>query len=285
MEKNNNWCTNQGGLKNFSVKAEFPDLVQYFNFNEKVWMTACKVASFIIALESESKNQKENEDSFLWNGTVVHLTWKSLKTNLAVKNLLEHGFMEDAYILLRSVLESVITLKYISLDVSSRIRPFHEYSYIFKKRIREANKDVYGQDIDSEGDPAKKKILKRVDNEYQRVRNNYSKKSSWSSVSIFDMAKEVGLEADYRMFYSYFSQYTHTTVNTENRFIKEDVQGFFKIIISPSKEDEEELKTAIHLVTYCTMMMITIFISVFKTEYEKELENLFREFHSLYGIK
>jgi hypothetical protein len=283
MDDNTKWCLELGGLRGFSARKAFPNLEKYFDFNSRLWLACCKTASSLRDLEADGKDEKEIEDIFLWKGTVNHLTWKTLKTSLAIQNLLEQGFLEDAYILIRSILESLITLEYISRDVHKRIRQFHEYSFVFKHRWREAHNDIHEKDVASAADPEKMKTIERHEEEYQRVKKYYKSESSWSNQPIRNMAKEVDLESTYRIIYTILCQFSHNTVNTENSIIKDGDEGGFKIIIAPGDEDEQLFKTAIHLTASYTMMVTQLFHRVFKTEFETELDGLFEEFMTIDG--
>ncbi len=285
MKKSNNFCEHWGGLKNFSARKTFPGLKKYFDFNERVWAKSCEIASSIQTLEADDKDQEEAEEILLWKGTTAHLTWKALKTSLATQNLLEKGFLEDSYCLIRSLLESYITLEYIDKDVSGRIKLFVEYYFVHKNRLRQAYNKIYGMDVNSYGDSEKQLILDWQEAEYKRVKDNYPVKSAWSPVKIFEMAREVGYENAYHLIYSHLCQFTHATVNTGNSYIKEGDKEGLKIVIEPNTEDEKKFEMAIHLATSYIIIVIEVFDRVFQTGYSEELENISEEFKTLYSMQ
>jgi hypothetical protein len=144
---------------------------------------------------------------------VLHLFNKSWRTFESIHLLCVNRFGQEAAILLRSFLEVVVNAIYISKAPSTRSILFAEYGYLEKMSFRRAvlefqnvnPKDEWVNRIvssnDSEGVESDKK-------EYERVKNNYPKRNSWSGKSIKEMAIESGMHLHY-ILYKMFCNVAH----------------------------------------------------------------------------
>lgn len=264
----NKFCAEQGGLKEFSSRVAYPGLSGKFEFMHQVWEMNCGIASTVKALEGK------NEDEILYKGTVQHLTWKALKTHLAIESLLESGFIEDAHLVIRSLLEIVINLAYIQRDPEYISRIYVEYSFLERHRFLETGKMIYGENhFSAKGHDEE---IKQLESDYERVKNNYQNKNKWSGCSIRRMAEQVGLVDDYDLIYSYLSQSVHSTALTANSYVQEGENGLV-IVIMPGQEEEKYFQRAICLTCSYSLMLIEIFNQVFNLGFQEEIHTNLHE--------
>lgn len=270
----NKRCSECGGLKDFSARKTFPALAERFDFLHRIWQIACITAGSIKALEG--KNEKED----LFKGTVIYLTWKGLKTQLAIEKLLESGFLEDAYSLIRSLMEIVINLQYIRKDPEFLALTYQEYSYIIRHRLLEAGRRIYKNFPDPETESA----VADLEVNYQRVKGSYPNEYRWSGCSIRKMADQACLADLYDTIYSNLSVYIHSSALSQNSFIRSDANGF-KIIIAPDQHDEVQFENAIYLACTFSLMLVNIYHEVFNTAFANEIEAISLESQKRYAKK
>lgn len=265
------WCLTYGELKNYSLRKAFPDLSNKFDFMHQIWEIGCKMAITLKALEGKNQNE------WLFKGIVVALFWKGLKTHLAIENLLEAGFFQDSFILLRSLLEIIINLEYIKRNPQDRVKLYLEFDYITRKRLLDAGRKVYGDKFPgSEKDDE----IKELESNYQRVKNEYPKKYQWSGRSIKEMASEVGLGDLYDLIYSHLSTYVHSSASSHSSIIRNESEGL-RIIIIPEQEDHSEIEKVIHFTCVFTLMLIKLYQEIFSLEYSKEVAEIEKKFKSM----
>lgn len=142
--------------------------------------------------------------------------YRSSMTYSGVFDLTDNGYVDDGETLVRKLIETRITLKYISKDPVARSRRFcafvglelikilediHEYPYpkdtreYFMSHIREI-KDKHSE----AGENFPKKRDGTIDKKYY---------TNWDGISLKQMAKKVRLGRQYSILYSQFSRSTH----------------------------------------------------------------------------
>lgn len=97
------------------------------------------------------------------------------------------GFEEEVKILLRVLLEIYLTLKYISMDPSTRVNLYINYSNVeFKKALRRIQ--IHYPESDSH---ISDYLIKLIETNYKNVEGNYHDKLRWSGKNLKEMAKEL----------------------------------------------------------------------------------------------
>lgn len=148
---------------------------------------------------------------------------KSFKSYCALQELLFLGYVQDAAVILRSILENLISTLYINKrDEESRARLFMEYGWVVKKQqidkiekllMKGASHSSVKNNL-QRSLPDKSKILP----EYNRVKNNYPNEYKWAGISLAQMAEEVGLGLDYELEYWYYSLLTHPSADSSREY-------------------------------------------------------------------
>lgn len=160
---------------------------------------------------------------------------KIIKTHNAILTLCGNGYGEDAGILVRSVFEILLDVEYILKEESEkRARRYFDYSWVIKKMYLDSfvnHADATGYGNSSLNDEEKQKIIyeaARVNKEYNFKKNGWSDKNGW------EMAKEVGMSADYETFYKMMCGLAHTDILALDGYAILDKDGSPKINMDPS---------------------------------------------------
>ncbi len=123
----------------YSAIKQFPDLFKYFQFLNEVGDTLYKAFTSIKQIDGR------NENELLYKNVVNILSMKGLKTLRAIQCLLNSGYIEDASILLRSLIEILVTLKYIRKDPEKYANLYSEYRHVSAKRKIKKAKKIWGR--------------------------------------------------------------------------------------------------------------------------------------------
>jgi hypothetical protein len=173
---------------------------------------------------------------------------KSWRTFQSIRLLCSKKLSEDADILLRSLFEAVVNLKYISLDWQKRIELFIGYDYVQRQKLLDKLKTL--------GDPLADRILqsspevvREVLDEYSKLKDDYPNTLRWSGKSIEAMAKDVGLEKHY-IIYRLLSDHVHPSPRATLKYFSESPTG---IVLGPSPSDDDIVR---HVHTTCVYFLI-----------------------------
>ena len=213
-------------------------------------------------IESINKISGSREE-VAFKRVIKALSLKALYTHKAIELLLNHRFVFDSIVLLRSLLELVISAGYISKDPYKRTNLFIEYDIVARKRMHDRAIEIYGEKnlkINSEA----------LKEKYNRVKDNYKQKSRWSDKSIIGMAKEAGLEDVYNLFYSQHSDFVHSNIRTIDNFLHID---FNRHTMSyPQEVNSKVYVEVIEQTSTFSYMLATILRDVFNLGELEELE-------------
>ncbi|MFZ5995190.1 MAG: DUF5677 domain-containing protein [Thermodesulfobacteriota bacterium] len=146
--------------------------------------------------------------------------------------LCTHGLATEAMVLLRSLLNLYINIKWLTnTDVAQRFERFADFEVVFRKLAIQSVID-YG-DI---WDQIKDDKLSVHDQNFESIKKKYSllKREdlfNWSGKSIFKMASERGvdLEKDYRIIYGRLSSIEHTGPASVREYLDDSDTGITKI--------------------------------------------------------
>ncbi|MGD0022883.1 MAG: DUF5677 domain-containing protein [Smithellaceae bacterium] len=165
----------------------------------------------------------------------------------AIYILCLYGRATTAKVILRSLFNLYIDIKWIaSEDTQKRFERFADFEVIFKK--------LGMDDIVQHGDIWDE--IKNDDctvhyNEFERIKTKYHLKErkdffNWSGKSIYEMAKEVGIEKDYKIIYGHLSSIEHTRPNSVRSYLDDSEKGKTKIkAISRDEDIDKVLITAL----------------------------------------
>jgi len=209
MLKNNN----QFSDKIFSQNKEL------FNLTKKV-----KAGSFLFLKNFEARNIKLDDLAPHQRIFLFFLT-KILKTYSAICILCQEGYGQDAYVLLRSLLESLISVKYMLSDLGSadeKALRFVGYKWVILKRYLSESKD--GSKNQQEDDSYyKRKLIIDKFSEYKRQYNIVSDRAllTWSGKTIKDMARttDKNLFLEYESAFRIYSRFSHASIIGDNEYM------------------------------------------------------------------
>lgn len=142
--------------------------------------------------------------------------------------LCSQGFATEAMVILRSLLNLYINLKWLtSTDFEQRFQRFADFEVVFKKLAMQAVIDHGGI-----WDVIKDENLTIHDQDFERVKKKYNltKKEdffNWSGKSILRMASEKGvdLEKEYRIIYGHLSSIEHTGPESVRQYLDDSEKG------------------------------------------------------------
>lgn len=175
-----------------------------------------------------------------WSILLLNSFAKAQKTFRAVLMLCKSGYGEDALILARTLLEQAFTVKFISLNVDSRLPEFVDYSVAIKEKYLErklASKKDLLPDFDVEA------LKLHLEKEKEETRSqgrdpdrfrlkNGEIANSWTGTSIGNMAKKTGLGHYYDVYWL-ACNLSHANALGLNEYIEER-EGVIHLKPAPS---------------------------------------------------
>ena len=158
----------------------------------------------------------------------------------AIKILCEQGFAREGMILLRSLLNLYIDLKWLTTDdIDSRMERYADFEVIRKYTAIETLIEL-GEIPREEGI----KDLENLRETYEKIKKKYGLKGnprswSWSGKRIRQMAEEVSLKKDYDIVYFYLSDREHTSPAAVRDYLDNSKNGYIvtKVGLSDVKID------------------------------------------------
>lgn len=164
---------------------------------------------------------------------------KSYRTVNSVLLLCERGNGQDAFMLVRTLFELLITTAYIfKEDTDNRVSKYNEYDWVLRSKMLSSvkkNKDPKGKSLLQERSLSEGIDLKEIKQKSKEVLQSYEEgdAETWSKKSIFQMAKAVGLEDLYDSLYALGSQLTHSASRSANEYMR-IVDGELELLTYPS---------------------------------------------------
>lgn len=161
----------------------------------------------------------------------LFIVTRSIKTYASILVLCKAGYGQDVSTLLRSLLENLVTAKYIihdPLTADEKARRFVAYKWvIFKRQLPEQEKMFRSANSEQKNElfEKKQKIQKKVD-EFKVNFHITSDKAliTWSGKSIRDMAKKVDhkLLDEYEKTFRLCSRFSHPSILGDNEYLIQD---------------------------------------------------------------
>ncbi|MFH1601891.1 MAG: DUF5677 domain-containing protein [Candidatus Shapirobacteria bacterium] len=149
--------------------------------------------------------------------TLLFLQVTKLYTSTkAVLELVKKSYGMDAMIVVRSMLNNLISCKWIiESKPKTRAKRFIHYNTVLRKRFL---------DIAQKYPEQKSHFLKvltdekEINSSYKKIERRFSDKYSWSGKKIWKMAEDVGLKWDYDFIYNLASSLEHSDINSLNEY-------------------------------------------------------------------
>ncbi len=248
-----------------------------FTQNKELFDLAKKVKadSFLFLENFEARNVKL-DDLAPYQRIFLFFLTKAIKTYSAICILCQEGYGQDACVLLRSLLESLISVKYMLLDLDSadeKALRFVEYKWVILKRYLSETKN--GLENEQKDDLySKKKLIIDKFNEYKRKYNIVSDRAllSWSGKTIKDMARitDKNLFREYESAFRIYSRFSHASIIGDNEYMdfKNNILTF-----SPSPGTIAVTSALKNAINY-TMDFLRVFNDMFNLHYETRIRKL-----------
>ncbi|MDQ7794520.1 MAG: DUF5677 domain-containing protein [bacterium] len=131
----------------------------------------------------------------------------------AIKLLCKHGLDADAVIVMRSMVENVISLLYINAEPSSRAGLYADHLWVEEHKRMNALRDVYPPETFAHRYPEDQ--VRLIERNYRRVNAQ-----GWSDLSLEAKAREVDVLHLYALPYRFGSGYAHGSPITARSYAK-----------------------------------------------------------------
>jgi len=169
----------------------------------------------------------------------LFITTRSVKTFSAIHELCRRGYGQDVSTLLRSLLENLVTVKYILHDkktADDKAARFVAYKWIILKRhLPEVEKTIKSaSDSQKNSFDERRKLIAEKVAEFKKKFMLKSDRAllTWSGKTIKDMAKEVSnhLVVEYETTFRLCSRFSHPSILGDNEYL---IQDDHNLIFSP----------------------------------------------------
>ena len=158
----------------------------------------------------------------------------------ATYKLTIHGLATEGMVLLRSLLNLYINIKWLNTgDTKKRFERFADFEVIFKKLAMQTiveHGDIWDQIKDEE--------LDIYDADFEKVKNKYGLRNrkdffNWSGKSILKMAADEGvkLEKEYKIIYGRLSSIEHTGPDSVRAYLYNSKKGATSFRTGPRDEN------------------------------------------------
>lgn len=209
---------------------------------------------------------------------------KVVKTHNAILILCTNGYGEDAAILTRSIFETLLNIEYILKEnTEERINRYIEHSRKIKGMYLQAlskHTDAVAYSDSELNDEEKQKII----NDAAIAQEKYDFKiNGWSDQSGYKMAEDVGMLADYEMFYKMMCGLAHTDILALDGYASADKEESPKINMDPSDRYVEV--TLVSVFEYI-LKIVDKWNDLLKLQMDDDLQKFFDEYSlSMQAIK
>lgn len=159
---------------------------------------------------------------------LIYAFVKGYRTSNSVLLLCEKGNGQDAFMLVRTLFELMVTVGYIfNKDTEERTKMYNGYDWVLRdKMFRNISNNKQAQKLLKERNSGID--FDEMEQKAKTHKETYG--NSWSGKSIEKMAKEIGVGQLYKTLYALGSQLTHSAPRSANDYMK-------------VKDDEVELLT------------------------------------------
>lgn len=198
---------------------------------------------------------------------------RAMKTYRSIINLCVEGYGQDVSTLLRSLLDNLISVKYILSDIDSsdeKAIRFVEFKWVIFRRYI-VNKTT--ENFDIRPDEQNNLIIERYDN-FKKKYNITSNRAllTWSGRAVVDMARlaDKNLLAEYQSIFRSCSRFSHPSIVGDNEYLNygEKILTFSHLPSSVGISANFE-KAVDYLFDF-----ISIFNEMFCLDYDDDIINL-----------
>jgi len=172
------------------------------------------------------KHVSGNLEDSAYKSTLFAFFLKSYKTYQAVIMLWRAGFPEDAFMLVRTLFEIRLQVRYMSEDPRARVRLFLEHDPVLRyKRYLRLKKE--GMHDVVAGIECHQQELSELEQHYNEYKNNYASSNTWWGQNIEWLAKHFGEDTYWKYLTVYWMQSSliHSNVTFAKQYLQEDSKG------------------------------------------------------------
>ncbi len=214
---------------------------------------------------------------------------RSIKTYSSIRLLCQEGFGQDVATLLRSLMENLVTVRFILHDrkfADEKAARFVAYKWvIFKRHLPEQERNIRKASNEERLEFFKKRdnVLKQV-NDFKKKFNITSDRAlmTWSGKTVRDMAREVDrkLLNEYETTFRLCSRFSHPSILGDNEYLVQDDKN---ITFSPLPSEigiTVNLKNAIFYI----LNFLFIIDDFFNFKYKDRLKDLEKRGHDIFKL-
>ena len=204
--------------------------------------------------------------------TINFLFCRSSRLHWSILILCQKGFGPEAGILLRSLMEQVVNMRWIAKeDPDQRAKLFRGYSHVARKKLYD-NYDKHGifrRLTDAEMERMESR--EEIERFYKEVEHNYPDERYWSPKSIRSRADETGASYEWDFYYWHLSFFSHSNAASQFELVKPG-EPEDRFDIDPSKSMMEDV---LHLSYKYLLSALNRWNVVFKLGLDKLVLDLF----------
>lgn len=211
---------------------------------------------------------------------VWFLTGKATKSYYAAKMLCEQGYGTDALIIERTLVELLISVKYIlEEDSEERAKKFASYEWVLKyqnihyDRISLFSFKILPQDEMDRRDA-------KIREEYENTCNVYPTFKKWglpwTGEKTHITAKRLGLETYYQIVYSMASEFIHPTPSSARHYLEQVAENHKSIKIGPSPDFIEEALATLMVLMLDIVVVVNDVFELGKNDKISEFQSQFQ---------
>ncbi len=195
------------------------------------------------ALSKLTKISGKDGEELAYKGAMLFFLCKAYKSYQAIRILWSTGFVEDAFVLVRTIFELALQARYMSGDPKPRARLFTEYDivarYRYYERVRKLNDPILAATF-----ARREHELQGLMEEYDRLKDRYPENKGWWGNNIAWLATQAGhaWKVRYKAVYWMSSNLVHSGAPTVKEYLIEQ-QGALKINCSPKRSDQVMVPT------------------------------------------
>jgi len=204
---------------------------------------------------------------------------KAYKTHGALLLLCEQGYGQDAAILVRSLIDLLITLLYILEDsTNKRIQRYFAYDWILRKKMFDYGKTkpeiLKLLEARNANPKSKDNTLKEIEEQAKLAQEKYKYGRDWSDKNIREMAEFVDKKDLYLTIYRLQSQLMHTAPRTMNEYIKDNGKGYTIEVGQNDRWVEDTLVVAFD----CMYNIVGQYDKLLHLGYAKQLDDIAKRY-------
>ena len=159
---------------------------------------------------------------------LLYLAVQMANLHEAIELLASKGFGREAGILLRSMFEATVNVKWIALDPENRLDRYAAYRYFAAEQYRDLGERLpSGKEKSPEQRKQYEKESEQIRREARKAKYKYGfrKFDYWSGKSLKKMAEEVGWLPRYESVFKIYSDVTHANIGSSQDFISSSESG------------------------------------------------------------